>query len=791
MRFLLIFFQLQSSFAQEAISDKMKWLAMAKPTSNLFVHFDKNVYSNNETVWLTGYLIKEAKVEISKHHVMAITLIRDIDSNLIIEDRFLMDKGLSFGSITLPDSLLTGNYHFLAYTDKLINGLPEVVFSQKITLKTNIDPAFKASMKVTSDHTSKDNPKVLLSVTSKDNRFLPKPLSVNYRYGSINKTAKTDASGQLLMNLTPQQNLSDPNLYVKLKYEKDSSFISMALPQAKGKAEVKFYPEGGNLIGGLLSNIGWEVKDQQKMPVALKAFLYENNEIIDTIETSSYGIGKFWLLPKKGSNYKVKLIHSNLVDSVYLLPKAIDNGLSVNIRNAVVKDTLRMYIRSNAVNKLTIIVHNFKQEFLNIPFELKNQLRVIAIPLVDVPKGLATVTILDSLSRPLAERMFFAHYTDVERFEIATDKKIYDQREKVSLKLKLKEDEKAIVSIAVVQDNRLELKKMNDIESYSYLNNELNNLPLSVKGSIFKDKGYLEQVLLVKGWRRYTWQDLEKIKLKDTVSRLDSLELRGIVTKLKKPITNAVTIGTLGGQKVVLVETNESGQFKLSTDDLITAAGKKTYVFVINAAKLPYFPKIEIDDSFTKTAKSLSKSANLQDPILPSTLVNNAELVLKGNEKAIRLNEVVIKSKNDNGFNYTRGANACGDYVCIYNILNCKNHVTDYGNKPPVPGNFYLENGIRTLYQACKVPDEQTFHQIKAIHLEKEFYINDYKDPQEPAFFSTIYWNYGIMLTNKNATDISFYTSDITGKFRIVIQGISSNDVVYADQFFEVKAKSN
>ena len=44
-------FNLPTLFAQNAIEQKMKWYAIAKPSGNFFVHFDKNVYANNETVY--------------------------------------------------------------------------------------------------------------------------------------------------------------------------------------------------------------------------------------------------------------------------------------------------------------------------------------------------------------------------------------------------------------------------------------------------------------------------------------------------------------------------------------------------------------------------------------------------------------------------------------------------------------------------------------------------------------------------------------------------------------------
>ena len=87
--------------------------------------------------------------------------------------------------------------------------------------------------------------------------------------------------------------------------------------------------------------------------------------------------------------------------------------------------------------------------------------QTIKIPLTALPKGLATITITDSLGRPLAERIFFAHYNNTEKLSIELGKTVYEQREKVNLKLKLKDfAEQSFVSIAVIQNNRLDLKNI-------------------------------------------------------------------------------------------------------------------------------------------------------------------------------------------------------------------------------------------------------------------------------------------------------------------------------------------
>ncbi|RYG18012.1 MAG: hypothetical protein EOO07_09900 [Chitinophagaceae bacterium] len=780
---------LQHTFGQNSIEDKIKSYALAKPSGNLFVHFDKNVYSNNETVYFTGYIIKNGKIPMAAHKVMAVALIREVDSALITDDKFTMDNGLSFGSLTIPDSIPTGNYRFLVYTNKLVNKLPELLFVQHITIKSSIDPAFKASVKLVEETNANSKQlKVLLSTTTADGRFLPKPAEINYSYGSVRKRTLTDALGQSILLLPAQNNLNDPNLYLKLKSGKDSTFINLAMPQPKGKASVKFYPEGGNMVSGLATHVAWEVKDLQNRPMALSAFLYKNQKIVDTIETSSYGIGSFWLTPEAGENYSVKLIHSNVIDTLYRLPGVLNKGISLHLPRAFVNDTLRINLKSTAKTKITLLVHNFKETFFSIPYEIKNENLTLKLPLIDLPKGLITLTILDSLDQPLAERIFFAHYNDIQKVGLSTDQETYGQREKVILKLNLNANKNAVVSIAAVQQNRIEVKKMNDIESYTYLTNELLALPIHAKGNPFKDKLYLEQILLTKGWRRYSWQELSSEKPVDTVLAIDSLTIGGRVSKAKKEITQPIIIGTMGGLSFNLINTTDKGVFNLDLSHLITPSQKKMYVFVNGSQKIPYETKIQIKDDFSRLNETIGKTIAIEQPILPSSLMNNSELVLKNNEKAIRLKEVVITNRTDLSFRYS-GANACGDYVCLYNILNCRNHPGDARNTQPVKGKSYLSNGIKETYLGCTIADQGIFTLVKGIHQHKEFYQDDYKDPNEPAFFSTIYWNYATLLTDNKQTEISFYTSDITGKFKVIVQGITDNDVIYAEHFFEVRGK--
>jgi hypothetical protein len=201
---------------------------------------------------------------------------------------------------------------------------------------------------------------------------------------------------------------------------------------------------------------------------------------------------------------------------------------------------------------------------------------------------------------------------------------------------------------------------------------------------------------------------------------------------------------------------------------------------------LPY--QIETKDLYVLMNRKLAKSMVFENAILPSTLVNNDDLLIKGAEKAIRLREVKITGKPDGSLKFTAGLpgrNLCGDYVCMNRILNCKNHPNDPGNFQPVEGGSYL--GGNGPYKGCKIMlKDENFVKVHAIHWPKEFYNNDYTDEREPAFFSTLYWNFTTSISSEKDTELSFYASDITGKFRIVIQGVSETSVLYAEHFFEV-----
>ncbi|RZK23843.1 MAG: hypothetical protein EOO43_08010 [Flavobacterium sp.] len=155
----------------------------------------------------------------------------------------------------------------------------------------------------------------------------------------------------------------------------------------------------------------------------------------------------------------------------------------------------------------------------------------------------------------------------------------------------------------------------------------------------------------------------------------------------------------------------------------------------------------------------------------------------------IKLNEVTIKKTKDNSINFepSLGRNRCGDYVCQYGILNCENHST---GTMPVKGKAYRSNDRVVIYQGCLDAEvKSNFLVLNGISMPKEFYSSDIKNINEPINFATIYWNYQMLLDGKSETPLNFASGDLTGDFKIIIQGVTEKGVVYGEKSINIKRK--
>jgi hypothetical protein len=794
-----------NSFA-DSVTGMLYRYGVTKSQSVLFTCFDKTVYVNNENVWFTSYLLNYDK-KLNNPSILSIILVNDYDRSIALERKFIMSNGLSFGHVIIPDTIPPGNYSFITYSNLVSDKGPKDIFIQPITIKSASDEPFNASLKLI-DTDKNDLSKILLKIESKTQLPL-KEVTASWHIGQITDPVssglvKIDQDGMYVFSIPQDQVIKGKNvLRVSVLYNKEVRNIQIVLPTKEEKLHIKFFPEGGNLVQETLSCVGWEAKTVDGAPLRIRAILYRNNSAIDTIRTDLYGMGKFNLIPQAGSKYQIKVI-GYPTDICYALPPALLKGMVLNLKRAIINDSLQIKLVSNYPQKCVLIIHNFKQLFYSIPVMVNNTGKKVLINLADVPKGLNVVTVLDSLQRPLSERIFFAHYNQRSHLNIATDLPEYGTRQKVHLKLKLlstkKDSINGIVTVACVQRSRIQSAQANDIESYYYLKSELEKLPIKeyYMGENDDDKDYLEKITLIKGWRRYKWQEAVNADERVPV-KLNQIFISGSVSLYNKPLKKPTNIMVIADSTTSLIRTNIKGDFQLEGRSMNAPEEKKIHLLLSYAKNDGY--EISIKNNFTEITNKLIKDYKPIDyNQLLTNLSSTSSQILEGSNHAINLKEVNIVSKRDVIYGEAKSSiiiskreNECGDYVCIYDILNCPNHEGDSRNRPPVIGEHYKDpqHGEGVTYTGCTViPNSVTNLSINGVSYTKEFYGSDYSqyNPSEPEYQSTIYWKH-LLFVDSREKELTFYTSDITGSFDIIVQGQLSDGFIYEKKEFNVKKK--
>lgn len=124
--------------AQEGISDqiskKLETYTVNHLTEKLFVHTDKSTYLSNEPCWFKIYNVEgiyHTPMDISK---VAYVEILDAQAKPIVQEMVKLENGTGNGSLTIPNNINTGNYTLRAYTNWMKNTDAAFFFEKKITL---------------------------------------------------------------------------------------------------------------------------------------------------------------------------------------------------------------------------------------------------------------------------------------------------------------------------------------------------------------------------------------------------------------------------------------------------------------------------------------------------------------------------------------------------------------------------------------------------------------------------------------------------------------------------------
>ncbi|GAB1857929.1 Plug domain-containing protein [Flavobacteriaceae bacterium MHTCC 0001] len=397
----------------------------------------------------------------------------------------------------------------------------------------------------------------------------------------------------ILQAYTKHMENSSPDYFFKkeIKVFDPTTTDSLKLTTSKSKSDVvnqgfkqvkpdlKFYPEGGDLVVNLRSKVAIKIQDIGLNGIELSgAIVNDKGEKISGFKTAEFGLSIFTIQPKPNTSYFAEL-NVNGVEYSYKLPTPLPKGHNLSVLNK--GESLVVNVSSSVETGLAntyLVAHQRGKQVFN-KYQKNAEQYTLKIPTKAFKDGVLHLTLFNNTGKPVCERLVFITNKNNEgTVDILKEKEVLGKRKEQTITLNTKNNENGLLpsylSVSVRDLNAFPYNRYNkNIKTYLLLNSDLRgHIPQAgyfFDGEMTMKKLYiLDLLMLTNGWRRFTWQDLLYQKSKNTFNAEKGIYISGKTRHLKNPYgpVAAETRITFFGDKGIVQEpvqkSKSTGEFK-------------------------------------------------------------------------------------------------------------------------------------------------------------------------------------------------------------------------------------
>lgn len=339
--------------------------------------------------------------------------------------------------------------------------------------------------------------------------------------------------------------------------------------------DFQFFPEGGDLVNGLSSQLAFYAMDEEGKGILVEGkILDDQGKSIRKINTLEDGRNSIIFQPIAGRTYQAEIRYGDQTKR-FALPAALTEGYVMSVRNRKNKN-LSVRILSSPAKEDTevyLIGQVRGRIYYKSKGVLSNRLLNFEIPRQLFPSGILHLSLMDQDGRIYSERLCFMEQEDALQVSIKAQKHDYGPRDEMVLQLHVQDAEgnpaQGNFSLAVTDAGQVSLSdQARSIRSYLLLESGLVG-DIEAPNRYFdpdnpKAERMLDLVMLTNGWRRFKWQDVLQETAAENPFFAQGFEVCGSLSpedanKYKKADLALVIVGPTGG--FYTTQADEEGRF--------------------------------------------------------------------------------------------------------------------------------------------------------------------------------------------------------------------------------------
>ena len=527
------------------------------PQEKVYLHFDNTGYFLDEKIWFKAYVMRaDHAVATNLSKILYVELVNP-SGDVVHTGKLRIENGQADGHIPLDNVYSSGFYEVRAYTRYMTNWGTDAVFSR-------VFPIFNKPQKA----------------------------------GDYSKP-KIDEHSHLTRL---------PDNRVETMDDMTEKIVS------NRKMNVRFYPEGGHLVCGIMNRVAYDVTGTDGTPMDTEGLLLSGEDTIGVVKTIREGRGWFYCCPESSKPLSLFLSNKSGKPLEFRLPEAEQSGIALQ---ASTDDTASVRITLNASADFqgkplgVVLTHNGGvKAFQSISMAAEGMQLNFAVS--ELSDGVNRLSILSAEGDVLADRLFFVYPKSNAAITLSSDIDRLRHYGKVAMTATTLPETTFSLSVrdAATEINGSNGNCMTWLLLSSDLKGYINNVDYYFESNDLAHRRAADLLMMVQGWRRY---NLRQMTGKENFKRVQPIErelaVTGKLNQAKKKFTvddvrMKVTMFNQAGQSMSgSLVSNKEGKFTFNLPECfgdwrMFISTKK------NDEDADYF--VSIDRNFSPLSRKLS-----------------------------------------------------------------------------------------------------------------------------------------------------------------------------------------